>query len=95
VHRLRLAWKWLSFALELVCLLFFTSFAYLVPIPNRQPPTLILCSTFFAAAVLAWSSGNEFRRAGRPAVKDNPPVVLFLLVLLLHMIIAILRFVAP
>jgi hypothetical protein len=83
----------LTFIGELLCLLMFTNAAYLAPIQNGKTLLLLLSGTATGAAILAISSGLEFHRDGRGRIKDNPPVVLLLLVASIHVVVALLKFV--
>jgi hypothetical protein len=93
VLELRSLWKWLTFVVELLCLFAFTNAAYLAPIPNKRTLVILLLSTFAGAMIFAWSSGREFQRSGRSAVKGNPPVIIFLIAVAIHAIVALLKFV--
>jgi len=90
---LRTLWKWLALVLELVCLFAFTNAAYLAPIPNKRTLVILLLTTFAGALIFAWCSGREFQSSGRPAVKTNPPIIIFLVVAALHAIVGLLKFV--
>ena len=86
-------WKWLTFAGELLSLFAFTNAAYLAPIPNKRTLTVLLLSTFLSATIFTWLSGRLFQRSGQGLVNGNPPVVIFLVVVVVHAVIALLKFV--
>jgi hypothetical protein len=93
MSKLRTLWKWLTFVGELLCLYLFTNVAYLVPTPNRTTLVVLLIGSSLGAIVFTWFSGKEFQRSGKPAVNNNPPVVIFLVAVAIHMIVALLKFI--
>jgi hypothetical protein len=86
-------WKWLTFIVELLCLFALTNAAYLAPIPSNRTLMILLLSTFAGALVFAWWSGKEFQRSGRSAVRGNPPVIVLFVAVVIHAIVALLKFV--
>jgi hypothetical protein len=90
---MRAFWKWLTFIGELLCLLLFTNAAYIAPIFDTKILLALLFGTAIAGALLAILSGLEFHRSRRGFIKDNPPIVLFLVVAGIHALVALLKFV--
>lgn len=90
---MRNLWKWVALAVELLCLFAFTNAAYLSPIQNKRTMIVLLLATFAGALLFALWSGKEFQRSGRSAVRDNPPIIIFVVVISIHTIVALLKFV--
>jgi hypothetical protein len=77
----------------LLCLFAFTNAAYLAPIPNKRTLAFLLLSTFLGAAILTFVSGKEFQLSGTAAVKGNPPVIIFFVVMTVHAMVGLMKFV--